>query len=196
MATFWRSFAPAAAIFISLAAAVFSGLQWLETREQAFLATKPHVDFDIEDDSDEPMVGIAIMNAGPGPASIKAITFYVDRKPVAGEKSGASFIAVAAAGPSGWRQQPHHAAGERRHRGRAEDHAEERFCGGHAPAMLLVRGEAIVKRLASRAGRCRSPLLQRGFGTSRCARGRPRDRITKPLHCHCANPAKSTLPDT
>ena len=52
-------------------------------RDQLFLATKPHVDFDIEDDSDEPMVGIAIKNAGPGPAVIKAITFYVDRKPVA-----------------------------------------------------------------------------------------------------------------
>jgi hypothetical protein len=38
-----------------------------ETRDQAFLATKPHVDFDIEDDSDEPLVGIAITNAGPGP---------------------------------------------------------------------------------------------------------------------------------
>jgi hypothetical protein len=83
MATFWRNLAPAAAIFISLAAAVFSGLQWLAMRDQVFLATKPHVDFDIEDDSDEPMVGIAITNAGPGPATIKAITFYVDRKPVA-----------------------------------------------------------------------------------------------------------------
>jgi hypothetical protein len=29
------------------------------------------------------MVGIAITNAGPGQATIKAITFYVDRKPVA-----------------------------------------------------------------------------------------------------------------
>jgi hypothetical protein len=83
MATFWRNLAPAAAIFISLAAAVFSGLQWLATRDQVFLATKPHVDFDIKYDSDEPMVGIAITNAGPGPAGIKAITFYVDRKPVA-----------------------------------------------------------------------------------------------------------------
>jgi hypothetical protein len=83
MATFWRNLAPAAAIFISLAVAVFSGLQWLAMRDQVFLTTKPHVDFDVEDDSDEPMVGIAITNAGPGPATIKAITFYVDRKPVA-----------------------------------------------------------------------------------------------------------------
>jgi hypothetical protein len=83
MATFWRNLAPAAAIVISLAAAVFSGLQWLETRDQVFLTTKPHVDFDTEYDPDEPEVGIAIRNAGPGPAAIKAITFYVDRKPVA-----------------------------------------------------------------------------------------------------------------
>jgi hypothetical protein len=40
-------------------------------REQAFIATKPHVDFDIENDSDELMVGIAITNAGPGPVAIK-----------------------------------------------------------------------------------------------------------------------------
>jgi hypothetical protein len=52
-------------------------------REQAFVATKPHVDFDIENDTDELMVGIAITNAGPDPAAIKAVTFYVDRKPVA-----------------------------------------------------------------------------------------------------------------
>jgi hypothetical protein len=52
-------------------------------REQAFVATKPNVDFDIENDSDELMVGTAITNAGPGPAAIKAVTCYVDRKPVA-----------------------------------------------------------------------------------------------------------------
>jgi hypothetical protein len=31
---------------------------------------------------DEPPVGIAINNAGPGPATIKSVIFYVDRKPV------------------------------------------------------------------------------------------------------------------
>jgi hypothetical protein len=41
----------------------------------AFVTTKPHVAFDIENDSDELMVGIAITNAGLGPAAIKAVTF-------------------------------------------------------------------------------------------------------------------------
>jgi hypothetical protein len=82
-AAFWRNIAPVASIGIVLAAAVFSGLQWLDARDQAFLTTKPHVDFDTEDDSDQPIVGIAIMNAGPGPALIKSVSFYVDRKPVA-----------------------------------------------------------------------------------------------------------------
>jgi hypothetical protein len=40
-----------------------------ETCEQAFLTTKPHVDFDIEDDSDEPMVGIAIRQSRANPVS-------------------------------------------------------------------------------------------------------------------------------
>jgi hypothetical protein len=98
MARFWRNLAPAAAIFISLAAAVFSGLQWLSMRDQVFLTTKPHVDFDIEDDSDEPMVGIVITNAGPGPAGIKAITFYVDRKPVAdADEMGRTYAKLPAA---------------------------------------------------------------------------------------------------
>jgi hypothetical protein len=37
MAKFWRNLAPVAAICISLAAAVFSGLQWLAMRDQVFL---------------------------------------------------------------------------------------------------------------------------------------------------------------
>ena len=98
MATFWRNLAPTVAILISLAAAVFSGLQWLAMRDQVFVTTKPHVDFDIEDDSDEPMVGIAIRNAGPGPAGIKAITFYVDRKPVAdADEMGRTYAKLPAA---------------------------------------------------------------------------------------------------
>jgi hypothetical protein len=98
MATFWRNLAPAVAILISLAAAVFSGLQWLAMRDQVFVTTKPHVDFDIEDDSDEPVVGIAIINAGPGPAAIKAITFYVDRKPVAdADEMGRTYAKLPAA---------------------------------------------------------------------------------------------------
>jgi hypothetical protein len=98
MAVSWRNAAPIASIVIALAAAAFTGLQWLETRDQAFLTTKPHVNFDIENDPDQPTVGIAITNAGPGPASIKAITFYVDRKPVAdADQMGQSYAKLSPA---------------------------------------------------------------------------------------------------
>ena len=41
---------------------------------------------------DEPPVGIAITNAGPGPATIKSVTFYVDRKPVQdAEETGTTY---------------------------------------------------------------------------------------------------------
>ena len=82
MATFWRNLAPAARSLSRLplqCSWACSGFR----REQTFVPAKPHVDFDIENDSDELMVGIAITNAGPGPAAIKAVTYYVDRKPVA-----------------------------------------------------------------------------------------------------------------
>ena len=69
-------------LLISLAAAGFTGMQWYENRGALLLSTKPHVDFDVESDPDEPQLGIAISNAGPGPATIKSVIFYVDRKSV------------------------------------------------------------------------------------------------------------------
>jgi hypothetical protein len=87
-----------AAALGAIVQAGFLGLQWRETREQACLTTKPRVDFGIEDDSDEPMVGMAIKNAGPGPPAIKAITFYVDRKPVAdADEMGRTYAKLPAA---------------------------------------------------------------------------------------------------
>jgi hypothetical protein len=56
--------------------------QRYETRNQLLLSTKPHVDFDINTYPDEPPVGIAIRNAGPGAAIIKSLTSFVDRKTV------------------------------------------------------------------------------------------------------------------
>lgn len=53
-----------------------------EARNQLLLSTKPHLDFQIGNDPDELPVGIAIQNAGPGPADIRSVTFYVDRKSV------------------------------------------------------------------------------------------------------------------
>jgi hypothetical protein len=79
---FWQISGTVLSLVIALAAAGFTGLQWYETRDALLRSTKPHVDFDVEDDPDEPPVGIAISNAGPGPATIRAVIFYVDRKSV------------------------------------------------------------------------------------------------------------------
>jgi hypothetical protein len=78
----WQTVGAVASITISLAAAAFTGLQWRETHNQLALSMKPAVDFDTADDPDDPPVGIAIANAGPGPAVIKSVSYFVDRKQV------------------------------------------------------------------------------------------------------------------
>jgi hypothetical protein len=78
-ATGWFS---VASLVVALCAAGFTGLQWREAHNQLLLSVKPHITFDTEDDPDSPPVGISISNAGPGPAIIKSVTYYVDRKPV------------------------------------------------------------------------------------------------------------------
>jgi hypothetical protein len=79
---FWQTSGTVLSLLIAIAAAGFTGMQWHDNRDALLLSTKPHVDFDTEDDPDEPPVGIAVKNAGPGPATIKSVIFYVDRKPV------------------------------------------------------------------------------------------------------------------
>jgi hypothetical protein len=64
---FWQISGTVLSLLIALAAAGFTGMQWYETRNALLLSTKPHVDFDIEDDPDEPPVGIAVTNAGSSP---------------------------------------------------------------------------------------------------------------------------------
>jgi len=78
----WQSVGVVASIVMSLAAALFTGLQWREAHNQLALSMKPSIDFDTEDDPDDPPIGIAIANSGPGPAVIKSVSYYVDRKPV------------------------------------------------------------------------------------------------------------------
>ncbi len=79
---FWRTSISVLALLIALGSAAFTGMQWRDAHQQILFATKPHVDFGIQNDPDEPPVGIAVNNAGPGPAIIKSVTFYVDRKSV------------------------------------------------------------------------------------------------------------------
>jgi hypothetical protein len=85
----WQAVGTIAPIVISVAAALFTGLQWRETHNQLALSMKPAVDFDTEDDPDDPPVGIVIANSGPGPAVIKSISYYVDRKLVKGPEEAA-----------------------------------------------------------------------------------------------------------
>lgn len=75
----WHTWLP---IVISLGAVAFTGLQRWEAHTQLFLSVKPSVDFYTGNDPDSPPIGIAISNSGPGPATIKSVTFYVDRKSV------------------------------------------------------------------------------------------------------------------
>ena len=75
----------AIAVLISLVAVAFSGLQWWESHNQLLLSMKPSVDFETLDDTEDFPVGISIRNSGPGPATIKSITYYAyyaDKKEV------------------------------------------------------------------------------------------------------------------
>jgi hypothetical protein len=71
---------PWLAVVISLIALLFSGLQWRESHSQLLLSMKPSVDFELLDDPDDLPVTINIQNSGPGPAIIKSITYYEDKK--------------------------------------------------------------------------------------------------------------------
>jgi len=100
----WRTWLP---IVISLGAAGFTGLQWWEAHTDARLAIKPSVDFYIGDDPVEPPVGIAITNAGPGPAIIKAIQFYVNRMPVRdADDAGLNYVSLVTRSWTIWNSIP------------------------------------------------------------------------------------------
>lgn len=68
------------AVVISLVAVGFSGLQWYEAHEQKSLSVRPSLSFIVEDRKDKPIVGVGLDNGGPGPAVIKSVAYYVDRK--------------------------------------------------------------------------------------------------------------------
>jgi hypothetical protein len=75
-------------MLLSVAVLTISGIvsasityvQWREAHNQLTSTMKPTIDFDTEDSIDKPPIGVAIENSGPGPAIIKSITYYVDRK--------------------------------------------------------------------------------------------------------------------
>jgi hypothetical protein len=67
-------------IFISFFAVVFAGLQWWDAHNQLISATKPMVNFAVEE-ANLPL-GIVIENGGLGPAIIKSLDYYLDKKRV------------------------------------------------------------------------------------------------------------------
>jgi hypothetical protein len=46
---------------------------------------------EVEDGNDEPIVGVQIVNSGPGPAVIKKETYYFDRKPLRDDEDPATY---------------------------------------------------------------------------------------------------------
>ncbi len=67
---------------IAVLSAVFSGLSWIDAREHNRASLSPSVYFEIDDDPKQKLVGIGIVNGGTGPAVIKSVTYYFDRRPV------------------------------------------------------------------------------------------------------------------
>jgi hypothetical protein len=93
-ATGWFS---VVSLIVALGAAAFTALQWQDAHNQLLLSMKPAVEFDTEDDADAPPVGVEITNAGPGPAVIKSVTYFVDRKSVKDWPEAADYAKLDAA---------------------------------------------------------------------------------------------------
>jgi len=70
------------ALGISSLALCISAFQAWQTRRHDRLSVRPLIDFTYEVDGRERNVGLAMENVGLGPAVIRSITIYVDRKAV------------------------------------------------------------------------------------------------------------------
>jgi hypothetical protein len=69
------------AIAVAVLAALFSGLQWWETRDWRKLTFAAALSFEIDTLAGR-HVGMGVRNAGPGVARIQTVTYYLDGKPV------------------------------------------------------------------------------------------------------------------
>jgi hypothetical protein len=69
-------------IVISIASLLFSSLQWWDNHRFTIAQATPRVSFETSEDTDDPLVGIKIENAGPAVARLKDLTYYVDKKPM------------------------------------------------------------------------------------------------------------------
>jgi hypothetical protein len=69
-----------AALVISILAAIFTGLQWREARQQRQQQFDSTLVFDVDTELPQHMAGIAIRNVGPGIARVSSVTYYMDGK--------------------------------------------------------------------------------------------------------------------
>ena len=69
-------------IVISLISLGISIGSFYDNHRQAVAQATPNVSFVEDTDTDDPLVGLKIMNDGPGVARLKHLTYYVDRKPL------------------------------------------------------------------------------------------------------------------
>ncbi|MGA7676281.1 MAG: hypothetical protein WCA78_14695 [Rhizomicrobium sp.] len=83
------------ALLVSIVSAGFTYLQMRDAQTATALGIKPSVDFYTGDDDDMPIVGIQLMNEGPGVARIKGLTYYVDHKPVGDQDAAAKLFNAA-----------------------------------------------------------------------------------------------------
>jgi hypothetical protein len=71
-------------VSLSISAAAFydSHREAVESHRQAEAQGTANVSFLVDTDTDDPVVGLKIMNDGPGVARLKQLTYYLDRKPM------------------------------------------------------------------------------------------------------------------
>jgi len=79
-----------APLTLSVIAVIVSVGQLIEQHSDAGLQMRPVVDFYTTTDTSEAKVGIQILNAGPGVALIRNITYFVDGKKVGDYSKGAA----------------------------------------------------------------------------------------------------------
>jgi len=69
-------------LILSVATVAISWMAYNDAHTASLLSVKPSVDFLTETEVEEPMVGVAVINAGPGPAVVREIAYFVDGKRV------------------------------------------------------------------------------------------------------------------
>lgn len=71
-----------ASLVIALGSLSISALEWWDSHRQAIAQETPNVSFVESTNTDDPVVGLKIMNDGPGVAKLAHLKYFVDRKPL------------------------------------------------------------------------------------------------------------------